>query len=76
MINVASNQILPPQITGYKTINPYPSPNSDGRSGQVQVDACCGGLPERVDTHSGLPEQPAVPCRGDRASSRTSQWPA
>ena len=59
MINVASNQILPPQITGYKEINPYASPNSTGDPAKCKSMLAAAGYPNGLTLTLVYAEQPA-----------------
>ncbi len=59
--NVASNQILPPQITGYKTINPYPSPNSSGDPAMCKSKLAAAGYPNGLTLTLVYPNNPPYP---------------
>jgi peptide/nickel transport system substrate-binding protein len=47
-VNVASNQILPPQITGFRSINPYPSANDEGNPGKCRAMLKKAGYPNGI----------------------------
>ncbi len=61
VINVASNQILPPQITGYKEINPYPSTNSTGDPAKCKSMLAAAGYPNGITLTFVYPDNPPYP---------------
>ena len=61
VINVASNQVLPPQITGYKEINPYPSPNSTGDPAKCKSMLAAAGYPNGLTLTFVYPDNPPYP---------------
>jgi ABC-type transport system substrate-binding protein len=66
VINVASNQILPPQITGYKTIDPYPSANDEGDPSKCKSMLKAAGYPHGLTltlvyaNNAPMPQQAAA----------------
>jgi len=70
-INVASNQILPPQITGYKTINPYPSPNSEGNPAKCKSMLAAAGYPNGLHLTLVYANNPPMP---DQAAALQSDF--
>jgi peptide/nickel transport system substrate-binding protein len=44
-LNVASNQVLPPQITGFKKLNPYPTTNDEGDPSKCKSMLASAGYP-------------------------------
>jgi ABC-type transport system substrate-binding protein len=63
VINVASNQILPPQITGYKQINPYPSTNSEGDPAKCKSMLAAAGYPNGITLTLAYANNPPMPAQ-------------
>jgi ABC-type transport system substrate-binding protein len=63
-INEASNQILPPAMTiGYKQINPYPSPNSQGNPAKCKSMLKAAGYPHGLTLTLAYPDNPPAPAQ-------------
>jgi ABC-type transport system substrate-binding protein len=62
-INVASNQILPPQITGFKLIDPYPSTNDEGDPGKCKSMLAAAGYPSGVKLTLVYANDPPMPAQ-------------
>jgi ABC-type transport system substrate-binding protein len=63
VINVASNQILPPQITGYKEINPYPSTDNTGNPGKCKSMLAAAGYPSGLTLTLAYANNPPMPAQ-------------
>jgi peptide/nickel transport system substrate-binding protein len=73
VINVASNQILPPQITGYKQINPYPSPNSTGDPAKCKSMLAAAGYPNGLTLTLAYANNPPMPAQAAALQSDFAQ---
>ncbi len=63
IINVASNQILPPQITGYKTIDPYATPNDEGDPSKCKSMLAAAGYPHGLTLTLLYANNPPMPAQ-------------
>jgi ABC-type transport system substrate-binding protein len=63
LINVASNQILPPQITGYKEINPYASTQSEGDPAKCKSMLAAAGYPNGLNLKLVYANNPPMPAQ-------------
>lgn len=61
LINVASNQILPPQITGYKEIDPYSSTNNEGDPAKCKSMLAAAGYPNGINLKLVYANNPPMP---------------
>lgn len=73
LINVASNQILPPQITGYKQINPYPSTDSEGNPAKCKSMLAAAGYPHGLKLTLVYANNPPMPDQATALQSDMSQ---
>jgi ABC-type transport system substrate-binding protein len=63
LINVASNQILPPQVTGYKQINPYASTDSEGDSAKCKSMLAAAGVTTPLNLKLVYANNPPMPAQ-------------
>jgi ABC-type transport system substrate-binding protein len=70
-VNVASNQILPPQITGYKEIDPYPSTNDEGNPSKCKSMLAAAGYPNGLKLTLVYANAPPMP---DQAAALQSDF--
>jgi peptide/nickel transport system substrate-binding protein len=63
LINVASNQILPPQVTGYKQINPYASTDSVGDPAKCKSMLAAAGYPNGLNLKLVYANNPPMPAQ-------------
>lgn len=61
VINVASNQILPPQITGYHEIDPYPSTDDEGNPSKCRSLLAAAGYPHGLTLSLVYANNPPMP---------------
>ncbi len=60
-INVASNQILPPQITGFQKIDPYASTNDEGNPSKCKSMLKAAGYPHGITLTLAYANNPPMP---------------
>jgi len=63
LINVASNQILPPQITGYKEIDPYSSAGNEGDPSKCKSMLAAAGYPNGLNLKLVYANNPPMPAQ-------------
>lgn len=61
VINAASSHILPPQITGYQSFNPYPSTNDEGNPAKCKSMLAAAGYPHGLTLTFAFPNNPPYP---------------
>lgn len=69
VLNVASNQILPPQITGFKQINPYPSANDEGDPAKCKSLLAKAGYPNGLTLTLAYANNPPNPAQAEALQS-------
>ena len=62
-VNVAANQILPPQLDGYQQINPYPSANDTGNQAKCKSELAAAGYPNGITLTMAYPNNPPAPAQ-------------
>lgn len=60
-INAAKTHILPPQITGYKNFNPYPSTDDEGNPSKCKSMLAKAGYPHGLTVTIAFPNNPPYP---------------
>jgi ABC-type transport system substrate-binding protein len=60
-INAPAPQILPPQLTGYKAINPYPTTNSEGDPSKCKSLLAKAGYPHGLTLTLTFPDNAPYP---------------
>ncbi len=72
-IDVPANQILPPQITGYRPIDPYPSPSSEGDPARCRSMLAAAGYPHGLTLTLVYADYPPMPAQAAALRSEFSQ---
>jgi ABC-type transport system substrate-binding protein len=62
-VNVAATQILPPQLSGYQQINPYPSANNTGNQAKCKSQLAAAGYPNGLTLTVAYPNNPPAPAQ-------------
>ena len=72
-INVPSNQILPPQITGYKAIDPYATANNEGDPAKCKAMLKAAGYPNGLHLTLIYADNPPMPAQATALQSDFAQ---
>ena len=73
VVNVASNQILPPQITGYKQLNTYSTPGNTGDTAKCKSMLAAAGYPNGLTLTLVFPNNPPTPDQAQAIQSSMAQ---
>jgi peptide/nickel transport system substrate-binding protein len=68
-VNVPSNQILPPQLFGFKALNPYPTPNNEGSPSKCKSMLRKAGYPHGLTLTLAYANNPPNPAQSTALQS-------